>query len=82
VCAGDLLWKEPEKQSRAAPAGRRQSTERVTERKQGKTGGMARPKTSRKKGTALRTHPESTAPDNVASLHQVATKHSGENSLA
>jgi len=41
VCAGDLLWKEPEKQSRVAPAGRRQSTERVTERKQGKNGGMA-----------------------------------------
>jgi len=32
VCAEDLLWKEPEKQSRAVPAGRRISTERVTER--------------------------------------------------
>src|SRR6266571_4355182 len=80
VCAGDLLWKEPEKQSRAAPAGRRQSTERVTERKQGKTGGMARPKTSRKKGTALRTHPETPPPDTVPSFHQVATKLSGKTS--
>src|SRR6266571_4148086 len=31
IRAGDLLWKEPEKQRRAAPAGRGISTERVTE---------------------------------------------------
>jgi hypothetical protein len=31
VCAGDFLWKEPEKQSREVPAGRRENTERVAE---------------------------------------------------
>ena len=36
-CAGDLFGKEPEKQSRAVPPGAGIGTERVTERKQGRT---------------------------------------------
>src|SRR6266568_6480487 len=79
VCAGDLLWKEPEKQSRAAPAGRRQSTKRVTEREQGKTGGMARLKPPARKGMALRTHsPETALSATQPSSHSTAAKHGGE----